>query len=126
MDFSQFAGCAITLGFKVWVDADNGFDGGNLQITDDPAMGSSSWKPVGSYPGTMGYDSKSLSNASCSACFIAGQPVWTGHDPNVKTASADLTAYAGKPAVTLRFTFHSDNVTQYDGIYVFPMTITAK
>ena len=126
LDFSAYAGCAVDVSFQVWRDTDT-YDGGNLQVTSSATPdASSSWALVGGYPGTMAYDRSALSTSSCAAgCPLYGQPVWGGPTSSVHQAKGDLTAFAGLSTVTLRVTFHSDYLSEYAGIYLGNMTISA-
>jgi hypothetical protein len=131
LDLSSFAGCAVTVSFPIWADLRTGYDGANLQVTDDATPSSASpWTVVtGS---TMGYDRSALTTSSCAACFMAGQPVWSrvsGVTTASSTARGILTSFAGKRNVTLRFAFHSDalgTTTLYNGLFVGNVTIEAK
>jgi hypothetical protein len=124
MDLSAVAGCTVLVNVDLWRETETGIDGGNLQVTDwDPPTGSSIWTVVGGYPGTMEYDATGLSGCG-PGCIVEGQPVWTGSAGVSKKPAANLSDWAGKPAVTLRFAFHSDAQNELDGVYVGTVLVT--
>lgn len=131
-DLSAFADCQITMTFDLWRFTESGdYDGGNLQATTDPdpdgsTLSSNSWQVVGDYPGAANYDAATLVSASCAACYIAAQPVWSGSLQRQKSVEVDLSEYAGAASLALRFTFHANGTNSWDGLYIGNITFVAQ
>jgi hypothetical protein len=127
IDLSAAQGCQIHLTVDLWREGEKvgqvNYDGGNLQFTTDASpTASSAWAVV---PGaTMSYDGVILGACGSISCLVDGQQTWTSNaTPKAKTAT-----YAGPmpgAQVTLRFTFFSDDLNQYAGLYIRRVLVEA-
>ena len=119
LDLSGFSGCAPKLRFRLWRDSET-VDAGNLQVSTlaspSAAATASGWTVV-----DANYDYPAIS--ACGGCFLDGLPIWTSFVPGALDVEADLSPYAGQ-VVHLRFTFHSDGLVAYGGLYVGDMTLS--
>jgi hypothetical protein len=127
VDLTRFAGCRVTVRVPVWYELEPGRDGANLQAADTSGA-TPAWSVIGAFPGTMAYDRGALSSSSCSACFLKGQPVWSSVTSvsSQRTVTGDLTSLAGVAKAALRFTLHTDGLSNYRGLWVGDVTIDAR
>ena len=128
IDLSSVASCQLQLTVELWREAEKvgqvNYDGGNMQFTVDPApTASSAWAVV---PGaSMQYDGTLLGSCGSLSCIVEGQPAWTSTgSPKAKTATY-MGAMPGAQ-VTVRFTFFSDDMGDYAGLYVRRVLVEAK
>lgn len=127
LDLSDYQGCHLTVSFPVWYELEPGRDGANLQVADT-SVATPAWEPVGAFPGSMGYDRAALSTSGCASCFLRGQPVWSNVNSvsAQRTVSASLPALAATKTAALRFTLHSDALSNYRGLWVGNITLEAR
>ncbi len=99
----------------VWWEAENSWDGANLQSSID---GGATWVNVGSTTsgGVNWYNDNSINGFSG---FVSPQDGWTGYlgagSNGWMTASHDLTGLGGQSSVMLRIPFGSDGSGQGEG-----------
>jgi hypothetical protein len=126
IDLTAYATCKVKVSVNLWVRSEVGtlpYDGGNLQYTVDPTA-ASGWTLMDG--GSMAYDGtfSTLSCASASSCFLYGQKIWA-NDTGVTKAGTFTSPAALGSALTLRFTFHSDDSIVRPGIYVKRVLVEA-
>jgi len=98
LDFSAAASPALT--FKTWYDIEEGWDFGFVQVSTD---GGATWTSLSGTTTTSDVDPD---------CFFADEvPGYTGYSDGWLEETVDLGAYAGKPAVLLRFRYETDPAT---------------
>ena len=121
------ARCPVTLHAWVWYEIEDLRDGANLLIAGPDA---GAVIGLGVAQGPSLYDTDDFQDVECAtaACLVRGQSAWTSFAPGStswREATFDLTAFAGRGAVRLRFQFHSDHYGEYQGIYVDDVTLTS-
>jgi bacillopeptidase F (M6 metalloprotease family) len=91
------------LTFRMFVDTEGGYDGANLEISNDNVH----WSVVGNTLPAYG------------AMMIGNEGAWSGHQGGLgwQLVQADLTAYANT-TIYLRFAFQSDNANNYGGVFI--------
>lgn len=110
------AGRSSTLSFWSAWDAEQGYDGGVVEISTDAGANWIRLTPQDGYPGTI-TDGGAL-------CGIApGSGAFTGTDTNWSPHQVDLSAYAGS-SVKLRWLYRSDPAVNGEGWFVDDIALT--
>jgi len=108
LDLSGASG-QVTLEFYQWFDFENGYDGGNINVTADGI----NWSIV--YPVSPPYNEDSFPSGN--AC-IPGEPGYTGKIEEWTKTIVDLSDYAGDSSVAIKFSFGSDRNLTRSGWYI--------
>lgn len=108
-DFSQ----AGTYTIKFWgkYSTEATWDGFRVEASTNKG---DSWQYIGTVSPTW-YNNP---NAVLSTVFPAGEPYFSGVEPNYKAYSTDVSSYAGNASVAFRFVFKSDGNTPDIGVAV--------
>ena len=98
------------LNFWHWINSENNFDGGVLEISTN---GGTTWSDIG--------ESNFIQNgytATISSSFgnpLAGRRAWSGNGGSFKETKVNLAPYANQATVKLRWRFGSDNSVSSTG-----------
>lgn len=106
-----------TLEFWHWVDLQDGFDGGVLEITTD---GGHTWIDLGPYFTEGGYD-KTLADGSP----LGGREAWTGNYTDWKKTTVNITNWAGE-SVVFAFRIGCDEKIKKRGWWVDDIVVNAQ
>lgn len=107
-----------TFSANVWWQAENSWDGANLQTSID---GGATWQTVGAFgnPGNWYTD-----NTVSGLTFTGSQDGWTGAGGGWVNATHDLTGMGGQSSVYLRVTFGSDASVTQEGFAFDDVSLT--
>ncbi len=114
--YSLLVGGSSSLEFYHWVDLQDGYDGGVLEISVE---GSSTWTDLGPYMTEGGYD-KTLAPGP-----LGGRQAWTGSYADWKRTTVDLASWAGEN-VKLRFRIGCDGVKKKFGWWIDDVVIDTQ
>tara|TARA_B110000503_G_scaffold131841_1_gene207009 strand:+ start:2510 stop:5920 length:3411 start_codon:yes stop_codon:yes gene_type:complete len=99
-----------SLSFRHWINSENGWDGGVIEIQTDALP----WFDAGPYFTKNGYNKIIQSNP---ASAISGRDAFTGNSGGFIESILDLSSFAGEQ-ISVRFRFASDGAAAVDGWYI--------
>lgn len=119
IDLRGVASCTVTLSMWIWFELEFGLDAANVVVSAEGGP----YEQVGAADGPSLYNMDDFLTSDCGGgdCQVFLQSVWSTFAPGSmswREARFDLSRFAGKRDVRIRFQFHSDGFENYQGIYV--------
>jgi hypothetical protein len=113
------SGCALTLSAWIWFELEFGLDAANVVVSAEGGP----LQEIGAADGASLYTMDDFVTSDCGGadCQVFTQSVWSTFAPGStswREARFDLSRFAGKNDVRVRFQFHSDGFANYQGVYV--------
>ncbi len=115
--YDILVGGSSTLEFWHWVELQDGYDGGVLEINVD---GGGTWTDLGPYMNAGGYDRTLTLNGP-----LAGRDAWTGMYADWKRTIVDITNWAGK-SVKFRFRLGCDESKKKFGWWIDDVIVNTQ
>lgn len=110
-EYNMVASGTYTIKFWSKFSCETGWDGFRVEYTTDQGT---TWIPVG----TIGLNWYNYINSALATVFPAGEPYFSGVQPNYTQYSNDVSSLSGNSRVGFRFNFRSDPNTSDIGVAV--------
>ncbi|MBS1494850.1 MAG: T9SS type A sorting domain-containing protein [Bacteroidetes bacterium] len=110
-EFNMLGGGTYTFKFWAKFSCETGWDGFRVESTTN---GGATWTAVG----TVGLTWYNYINPALATVFPAGEPYFTGPQPNYTQYSTDVSGLSGNDRVAFRFNFRTDPNTSDIGVAI--------